>query len=458
VGPDRNGGGGYIYLQPSATMKVTVDLEGYYVPVSTDVAGGRYVPMQTPAVRAATGTRVAAGGTMSVDLSTLPGTPIPVTASAVLVNLRVNGAAGNWSVYAHGTTAPATVALTTDAAGQARSNLAVVQLDPGSRVIDIASTKGGTISVDVLAWFTGSDDPVASAGLFLPTPASGNHVRVLDSSTGRAIPPVGPTSYEYHLNGAPTFVGAMVANIMWQGPWQPATLTLGPAGTGSVAAVNAAQHFGQVMATSLITPISNRGAVVSSNQGGAFRVDVAGWYMGVPSTATLPIPVNVAQTPSVVKAVEWTDAGGKHTLAVERPSSPANTYLDPIADRGKGAAYNDLSTLGKPMDVIVFAHRTKMPPTCNARTYRVWPCTGIFRDLNTMKVGSTFRMKDARGHWWTYQVAKVGVTKATFASVVAPASLYPPATAQLIACSLANGKPTSYQYRIVVTGRLIGYA
>ena len=160
---------------------------------------------------------------------------------------------------------------------------------------------------------------------------------------------------------------------------------------------------------------------------------------------------------SDLTAVEWTDATGKHTLAVERPSSPRITYLDPIADKGKGAAYNDLSTLGKPMDVIVFAHRTKMPTSCNYRNYRVWPCTGIFRDINSIKVGNTFRLKDARGHWWTYLVAKVGVTKPTFAAVVAPTSGYPPATAQLIACSLANGKPTSYQYRIVVTGRLIGF-
>jgi hypothetical protein len=252
-------------------------------------------------------------------------------------------------------------------------------------------------------------------------------------------------------------VGAIVANLMWQGPWQPATLSVGPAGTGSTSVVNAAQHFGQTMASSLVTTISNRGAVLKSTQGGAFQVDVAGWYIGTPLTETNPAPINPAQTPSVVTAVEWTDATGKHTLAVERPSSPRNTFLDPIADRGKGAAYNDLSTLGKAMDVIVFAHRTKMPPTCNARNYRTWPCTGIFRDLNTIKVGSTFRLKDARGHWWTYQVAKVGVTKATFNSVVAPALLYPPATAQLIACSLANGKPTSYQYRIVVTGRLIGF-
>jgi hypothetical protein len=349
------------------------------------------------------------------------------------------------------------VALTTDTAGQARSNQVMVQLDPGSLVIDVWSRRGGNATVDVLAWFTGSDDPVAADGLFLPAPGSGNHVRVLDTLHGRAIPPVGAVSFEYHLNGAPTFVGSMVANIMWQGPWQATSLSIGPAGVGNSSAVNAAQHFGQVMATSLITPISNRGAVVSSAQGGAFKVDVAGWYMGSPLAASLPIPVNVAQTPSVVTAVEWTDATGKHALAVERPSSAKNTYLDPIADRGKGAAYNDMSTLGKPMDVIVFAHRTKMPPSCNYRNYNKWPCTGIFRDLNSVKVGSTFRLKDARGHWWTYQVAKVGVAKATFANVVAPASIYPPATAQLIACSLANGKPTSYQYRIVVTGRLIGF-
>ena len=151
-----------------------------------------------------------------------------------------------------------------------------------SREIDIWSRKGGNATLDVLAWFTGADDPVANDGLFIPAPGSGNHVRVLDTRLGRAIPPEGTASFEYHLNGAPTFVGAMVANLMWVGPWQPATLSLGAAGTGSMSSVNAAQYYGQIMATSLITAISNRGAVVSSNQGGSFQVDVAGWYMGTP--------------------------------------------------------------------------------------------------------------------------------------------------------------------------------
>ena len=54
------------------------------------------------------------------------------------------------------------VSLVTDTAGQARSNQAIVALEPGSRILDIWSRKGGNATVDVLAWFTGADDPVAN--------------------------------------------------------------------------------------------------------------------------------------------------------------------------------------------------------------------------------------------------------------------------------------------------------
>ena len=49
----------------------------------------------------------------------------------------------------------------------------------------------------------------------------------------------------------------------------------------------------------------------------------------------------------------------------------------------------------------------------------------------------------------------VAVTVPTYSAVNALSAMYGPITAQLVACSKADGSPTSLKYRITVTGRLV---
>jgi sortase (surface protein transpeptidase) len=70
-------------------------------------------------------------------------------------------------------------------------------------------------------------------------------------------------------------------------------------------------------------------------------------------------------------------------------------------------------------------------------------------------VGEKFVLTGADGHRYTYLVVDRRVTKPDYTTVLSIAKPWGLATAQLVACSRADGTPTSLSYRIVITGRLI---
>ncbi|MEN9823340.1 MAG: Sortase domain, partial [Actinomycetota bacterium] len=89
----------------------------------------------------------------------------------------------------------------------------------------------------------------------------------------------------------------------------------------------------------------------------------------------------------------------------------------------------------------VFAHRTD--------------AGGPFRYIDQMAPGDSFSLIGADGRSYNYVVMSENVTVPSYWNIYGLATLYPPITAQLIACSKADGSPTSLSYRLVITGRLV---
>jgi hypothetical protein len=193
--------------------------------------------------------------------------------------------------------------------------------------------------------------------------------------------------------------------------------------------------------TAFVGRASNRGVAITSDKGAQLVVDLQGYFVGPTSTATLAPVKNRGFVPTPVVAVKWTDATGVHTKPVEASRTNTSNDMTRIADKGIAAAFKGMSTLDKKGNTMLFGHRTSHG--------------GMFRSLNTIKVGATFSLKGADGHWYHYRVTRVATTTPVFSNIANMATPYPPITAQLIACSKRDGTPTSLSYRIVVTGMLI---
>ena len=427
--------GGAIELKRSVAVYLGVDVIGAYVPVDDPVAAGRMV-MPASALRIASAVPVAAGAEIAFDLAS-KGVPTDATGVLVAINSQRSGK-GIWAVYRHGTRRPTTATLTIDTAGQSRSNQTIVPLNGTSPIMRIYTSGGGAVSVDVLGWFTGASATPSTDGLFIPTA----HRRQLDTRIGRSLPPFGPATFEFST-GTTESVMAVVGNVWTADSWAPGNVRATPAGTAvpaitiagiATARASTANHF--------LARVSSRGIAVTTNAGAHMMIDVADWYLGTPPTATLTRVTNRTFAPTKVTQVRWTDAGGTKVRDVRTPATSADQNLDRIADLGLGAAYKDHSTLGQRGNVMIFGHRTLRG--------------AMFRYLHTVKLGAVFSLRGADGRWYHYQVTHVGVTSPTYTNIARLAGAYPPATAQLVACSKLNGLPTSLQYRIVVTGRLIG--
>jgi len=178
---------------------------------------------------------------------------------------------------------------------------------------------------------------------------------------------------------------------------------------------------------------------LTSTVGSFMVVDVAGWFYGPRPTATQATPVNRTLRPTFVNAVRWADSAGSHIRAV---AFRADDNLDSIANLGIGASYHNLSSLQRVGNVMVFAHRTEHG--------------GQFRHIDTIRVGSMFSLRGTNGHWYHYRVMYIGVTPPSYRAISAITNYFRPVTAQLVACSKPDGSATSLQWRITITGRLVG--
>ena len=421
----------------SAPMGLVVDLVGVYVPVTPGSPGskeGRMVTLSGGALRVLD-TRGQApmgpGQVKSVDVSAAG---VPTTASAVVVNVTiVDARVGYWSALPDGVTNPATSTLNADRDNQTRAGQAIVNLNNSSRRFNVYTETGGQLLVDVVGWVTGASDPVDTAGLFIPSAP----LRVFDSRQFSNLPPWSGSTYEFSvLNSGSNPMAAAVMNITATSPWALGFVTAYPAGVSRPDASNLnISAVPQTIANHSIVRISTRGAALFTQGGSHLIADVAGWYLGNPSAAPQPVPVNPVYKPNPAVAVYVPKIG----VYVNIKSGGGS--LDRIADQGYAATWSDINSVAAPGNVMLFGHRT----------------TGSapFRYLNNLSNGDEFILVGSDGHWYHYQVMDIGVSTPSYSAIQNFAAPFGQVTAQLVACSKLNGQATSTAYRLVVTGRLV---
>jgi RHS repeat-associated protein len=150
-------GGGITVKNSSGSVNVTVDVVGYFSSAGSQLVATtptRIADTRTGSGRPYAGSHIAAGGTLTIQVTNASGDNVPSTATAVILNLTsVNGtAASSLSVYPAGATG-AVVTNVPFATGQIAKNEVTVGIGTSGQVT-IANAAGTTdVTVDVEGYF-----------------------------------------------------------------------------------------------------------------------------------------------------------------------------------------------------------------------------------------------------------------------------------------------------------------
>ncbi len=200
---------GEFCISTRVATNVIVDLTGRF-PV-----GGGYRPVGPIrwADTRGSGSRVASGGTLTLDLADVPGVD-PTGAGAVAIGLTATGASGPGFLTAAATCGAGVSSSNVNyRGGDTIPNLVIVEPDAQGRICVFALTETDVV-VDVVGVF----DATGEVNADIP-------VRVHDSRTGRGPWPAGAT-YEVQLDGVAA--SAAVLNVTAVGASRPGFLAAFP--------------------------------------------------------------------------------------------------------------------------------------------------------------------------------------------------------------------------------------
>jgi sortase (surface protein transpeptidase) len=422
------GAGGAVDIYMQRPMDVVVDVSGAYVPVSGAVSAGRLVTLAGGASRVLDtrdrGVPVAEGGTERVDVSKAG---VPANAVAVVVNITATETAvGFWTAYPLNQTLPTASNLNIDTAGQTRAGQAIVLLS-GTAAFNVFSMGGGHLVVDVAGWFTAATDAKSVDGLFLPT----NPTRLLDSRNSFVMPTWGGSTLEFAVQPPTPDVSAVAVNLTGTQSMFSGFITAYPAGVARPTASNLnVDRWDETVANHAIVRVSNRGLALFTLQGLHMIADLNGWYLGTPSTATLPVPTNPTYGPATALEVDVGSIG----MAVPIGTG---TNLDLVANLGVAATWPGKTQLATPGNILLFGHRT----THGAPFLRI----------NEIPIGAFISLIGSDGHSYNYIVVRQDVTAPNYTTINNIGLKSGLATVQLVACT----PPHSVKFRWVTTARLV---
>ncbi|MGZ4805715.1 MAG: sortase domain-containing protein [Ilumatobacteraceae bacterium] len=421
-----NAGAVDVYMQ--RPMDVAIDVSGAYVPVGGSVRGGRLETLASGAYRVLDtrdrGFGVARNGIERVDARSAG---VPADATAIVVNITAtNAGVGFWTAYPLNQSVPNASNLNIDTPGQTRAGQAIVLLS-GTPAFNVFSMGGGDLIVDVAGWFTGPTATLTTDGLFVPT----SPMRLLDSRNMFVMPTWGGSTLEFSVLPPVSTVSAVAVNITGTQSMIGGFVTAFPAGVARPTASNLnLDTWDETIANHAIVRVSNRGLSLFNQQGLHMIADISGWYLGTPTTATLPIPINPFYGPATAQEVNSQPIG--MSLAVGTGSN-----LDAVANLGVAATWNGAAQLAVPGNIVLFGHRT----THGAPFLRI----------NEIPIGGGISLTGDDGHHYNYVVVRQDVTVPNYDiinNIGVNAGL---ATVQLVACT----PPHSVTFRWVTTARLV---
>lgn len=448
------GVGGAVDVYAFAPTEIIVDVAGYYEPVGAPVSEGRFVAL--PGAVRVIDTRNRDVPLPQSVVEVFITDVVPASASSVAVNLTTTGTLG-WGYFTcfplDAVTPPESSNLNVNGPDETRAAAAIVKVTTdgrGRRGFKVFTYGGGHVIVDVAGYFTGSDSPPATEGLFVPVPP----VRILDT---RRPGEIGRLWRDWVVEAAvPGVAGqgaqAVVGNVTAVDARDPGFFTVYGAGTFRRAVSNLnANVAGQTVANHFISRISTRGLAVYSDAGAHVLLDMAGWYVGQPAPAALshrnPPPPSAAP-PWRLEIPALRSRNGQRRGLVSRvlAGSP-----NPIVDAGNTWHWTGTGFMGRQANVGLFAHRTDAgAPLYNL--HELQPGDEMFVVVDRPSDRRRFRYRVVR----TDLVLNVRAsTSANAQKILAATRLHPGTTLSVIACTEPNRLPTSLDHRLIVTGELV---
>lgn len=397
------GAAGRIDLRSSVAADLFVDVHGYYSP-ATSATRGRYVAATS--IASATSTAVT-GGTASFDLSSA----VPADVEAVVLTARAGGGVGTWSV--------AGLPVLSVRFGETAVNRVIV---PG-RTVDFLASAAGSISVDVLGWYTGGSAPSSSDGLFVPVATQ----RLYDTTgspnplgVGVALHAGWTAEVPFALAGA----GAVLVNSLVSSAHGPGDLIVFPGRRDrGISPSLVASRSGQAVSGQLPVALSSQALSVWSAGGAEVVIDLVGWFTGTPLASTSGAPVNPLPVGDTFPGQIWIPDIKLRSTVRENADL---VDFDPVH-------IPESRSPNQPGNVAIFGHRTS-----HGRE---------FRNIDRLKRGSLI-VVTTNGRNYTYSVTAVGVLKPDDPALWATSSN--DQTLTLVACH----PPGSVRFRIVAFARL----
>lgn len=304
--PVVNGG---ISVYSSAGGHVVVDLVGYYTPSATSSpssSSGRLVsrPAPTRIYDSRNGSVMIAGETRTISV------PDSVGTSAVVLGVTVIGLSeGYWQIFPKGSSKPDSSNLNSFTIGAISANQVIASVNQNGE-IDVFSSGGGHLIVDLIGSFTGSSAAASTDGLFVPLDSPS---RFLDTrSTGR-IAGTGSVEVDVQTQLGHSNIAAVAMNATITDAYLPGYVSVTPAGSSPTQSTSRGTsttnviYSNQTVASHAIVPASSRGFDVFTEGGGQLIADISGWYIGSPQAATHAASSKVVQatTTGCVGVATW---------------------------------------------------------------------------------------------------------------------------------------------------------
>ena len=304
--PVVNGG---ISVYSSAGGHVVVDLVGYYTPSATSSpssSSGRLVsrPAPTRIYDSRSASVMIAGETRTISV------PDSVGTSAVVLGVTVIGLSeGYWQIFPKGSSKPDSSNLNSFTIGAISANQVIASVNQNGE-IDVFSSGGGHLIVDLIGSFTGSSAPASTEGLFVPLDSPS---RFLDTrSTGR-IAGTGSVEVDVQTQLGYSDIAAVAMNATITDAYLPGYVSVTPAGSSPTQSTSRGTsttnviYSNQTVASHAIVPASSRGFDVFTEGGGQLIADISGWYIGSPQAATHAASSKVVQatTTGCVGVATW---------------------------------------------------------------------------------------------------------------------------------------------------------
>jgi hypothetical protein len=303
--PVVNGG---ISVYSSAGGNVVVDLVGYYTPSATATSTGRLVsrPAPTRIYDSRNSSVMIAGETRTISVPD----SISSSTSAVVLSVTVIGLSeGYWQVFPSGNSKPDSSNLNSFAIGAISANQVITSVNQNGQV-DVYSSGGGHVIVDLVGSFTGSNASQSTDGLFVPLDSPS---RFLDTRATGRITGTGSVEVDVQTQLGHSNIAAVAMNTTITDTFLAGYVSVTPAGSSPTTATSRSTsttnviYSNQTVASHAIVPVSSRGFDVFTEGGGQLIADISGWYVGIPQTASYAVRSKVVQatTSGCVGVAAW---------------------------------------------------------------------------------------------------------------------------------------------------------